>query len=118
MAEPTSTSVAGGLLMGLGVASALPIDGLALFGALLGAWIATSTRHDFKAWQRLVALILPTCVGYVASDAALALVPWLTTRPVSALVCALVVIPLCLKALAWVDTIDFGELVRRIRGGS
>lgn len=104
--------------MGLGVASALPIDGLALFGALLGAWLATSTKHDFKAWQRVVALILPTCVGYITSDAALTQVPWLTTRPFSALVCACLVIPLCLKALAWVDKIDFGELLSRLRGGS
>ncbi|WP_404936625.1 hypothetical protein [Pseudomonas aeruginosa] len=57
-------------------------------------------RHeqDLKAWSRLLSLILPTCVGYLFADVALARVPWLTNLAFSAFVCALVVIPLSLKA--------------------
>ncbi|WP_353799897.1 hypothetical protein [Pseudomonas aeruginosa] len=43
--------------------------------------------------------------------------PWLTNLAFSAFVCALVVIPLSLKAVAWVDKVDFDDLWRRIRGG-
>lgn len=117
MADPTTTA-AGGLLMGLGLGATLHVDGYVLFGALLGAWMATSSRHDFKVWTRMFALILPTCVGYLSAGPALAQFPWLTTREFAALVCAVVVIPLILKAAAWLDKLDFGEILRRIRGGS
>ncbi|MCS8937174.1 phage holin family protein [Pseudomonas aeruginosa] len=116
MADLTTTATAGAI-MGLGLGVTLPVDGGMLFGALLGAWLATGTKQDLKAWSRLLSLILPTCVGYLFADVALARVPWLTNQAFSAFVCALVVIPLSLKAVAWVDKVDFDDLWRRIRGG-
>jgi hypothetical protein len=42
------------LYVGLGLAALVPpIDGDALFGALLGGWLVTTTQHELKAWQRL-----------------------------------------------------------------
>ncbi|AYW69176.1 putative holin [Pseudomonas aeruginosa] len=116
MADLTTTATAGAI-MGLGLGVTLPVDGGMLFGALLGAWLATGTKQDLKAWSRLLSLILPTCVGYLFADVALARVPWLTNLAFSAFVCALVVIPLSLKAVAWVDKVDFDDLWHRIRGG-
>ncbi len=92
MADLTTTATAGAI-MGLGLGVTLPVDGGMLFGALLGAWLATGTKQDLKAWSRLLSLILPTCVGYLFADVALARVPWLTNLAFSAFVCALVVIP-------------------------
>ncbi|WP_353799899.1 hypothetical protein [Pseudomonas aeruginosa] len=63
MADLTTTATAGAI-MGLGLGVTLPVDGGMLFGALLGAWLATGTKQDLKAWSRLLSLILPTCVGY------------------------------------------------------
>ncbi|NYU52265.1 hypothetical protein H0B49_35105, partial [Pseudomonas aeruginosa] len=83
-------------IMGLGLGVTLPVDGGMLFGALLGAWLATGTKQDLKAWSRLLSLILPTCVGYLFADVALARVPWLTNLAFSAFACALVVLPLSL----------------------
>ncbi|KAF1072706.1 MAG: hypothetical protein GAK45_00141 [Pseudomonas citronellolis] len=103
--------------MGLGLGATIPIDGGVLFGALLGAWLATGTKRDLKAWQRLLALVLPTGVGYLASGPALSAVPLLTTREFSAVLCAALVIPLILKAMEWVDRVDFGELIDKLRGG-
>ena len=42
-----------GILMGLGIATMPSIDGEVLFGASLGAWLVTTTRTNFKAWQRI-----------------------------------------------------------------
>ena len=115
MADLTTTATAGAI-MGLGLGVTLPVDGGMLFGALLGAWLATGTKQDLKAWSRLLSLILPTCVGYLFADVALARVPWLTN-----LAFCLRLRPgghsLSLKAVAWVDKVDFDDLWRRIRGG-
>ncbi|WP_238328761.1 hypothetical protein [Pseudomonas aeruginosa] len=70
MADLTTTATAGAI-MGLGLGVTLPVDGGMLFGALLGAWLATGTKQDLKAWSRLLSLILPTCVGYLFADVAL-----------------------------------------------
>ncbi len=53
MADLTTTATAGAI-MGLGLGVTLPVDGGMLFGALLGAWLATGTKQDLKAWSRLL----------------------------------------------------------------
>ena len=117
MADPTSSTITG-LLMGLGLASAVPIiDGDALFGAVLGAWLVTSTKHDLKAWQRIGSLMLSSGVGYLFAPTALRLAPVLTSGG-AALACALVVIPLSIKSMLWIEKADLLEILRRLRGGS
>ena len=115
MAEPTSGTITG-LLMGLGLATAVPmIDGEALFGAILGAWLVTSIKRDLKAWQRIGSLLLSAGVGYLFAPVALKLAPIINSG-VAAFACALVVIPISIKTMVWVEQADLFEIVRRIRG--
>jgi len=117
MADPTSSSITG-LLMGLGLATAVPqIDGEALFGALLGAWLVTSIKRDLKAWQRLGSLLLSAGVGYLFAPVALKIAPVINSGG-AAFACALVVIPISIKAMLWVEQADLFDILRRIRGGS
>ncbi|GLO54768.1 putative holin [Pseudomonas sp. BJa5] len=117
MADPTSSSITG-LLMGLGLATAVPqIDGEALFGALLGAWLVTSIKRDLKAWQRLGSLLLSAGVGYLFAPVALKIAPIINSGG-AAFACALVVIPISIKAMLWVEQADLFDILRRIRGGS
>lgn len=117
MADPTSSAVAG-LLMGLGLATAAPIiDGEALFGALLGAWLVTSTKHDLKVWQRLGSLFLSAGVGYLFAPMALQAVPFIT-RGGGAFFSALLVIPISIKLMVWIEKADIWDIWRRFRGGS
>ena len=117
MADPTS-GVISGLLMGLGLATAVPlIDGNALFGAVLGAWLVTSMKHDLKAWQRVGSLLLSGGVGYLFAPVALLVVPFITSGG-AAFSCALVVIPISIKAMVWVEQADFWDIIRRLRGGN
>lgn len=117
MADPTSSSITG-LLMGLGLATAVPlIDGEALFGAILGAWLVTSIKRDLKAWQRLGSLLLSAGVGYLFAPVALKLAPFINSGG-AAFASALVVIPISIKAMLWVEQADLFEILRRIRGGS
>ena len=98
MADPTS-SVVSGLLIGLGLASVTPvIDDGALFGAILGAWLVTSTKRDLKVWQRLGSLFLSAGVGYLFAPMALQAIPFITSGG-SAFLCALVVIPISIKLM-------------------
>lgn len=105
-----------GLLLGMSVAASLPsVDGEALFGAALGAWLATTTRSNFKAWQRIGSLLLSAGVGYLFTPVALPLVPFLTGG-VAAFLCALIVIPISIKIMLWVDGAGITEIIRHLRG--
>ncbi|RMT70246.1 hypothetical protein ALP29_03494 [Pseudomonas syringae pv. avii] len=117
MADPTS-SAATGMLMGLGLGVTLPIiDGEALFGAILGAWLVTSLKKNLKVWQRLGSLIISAGVGYLFAPIALPFASFLTIGG-AAFGCALVIIPISIKAVVWVEEADIWEIWRRIRGGS
>ena len=115
MADPTASAVSG-LLMGLGVAALPIIDGEALFGAILGAWLVTSTKQDLKVWQRLTSLCLSAGVGYLFSPMAAQLSPMITSGS-AAFACALVIIPISIKAMLWVEKADLWDILRRIKGG-
>jgi hypothetical protein len=114
MADSTYNSISG-LLLGLGIGTLPLIDGEALFGAALGAWLVTTTRVNFKAWQRIGSLLLSAGVGYLFTPVALPLVPSLTGG-VTAFLCALIVIPVSIKLMQWIDGAGIGEIIRHLRG--
>jgi hypothetical protein len=114
LTDSTYNSV-GGLLLGLGIATLPAIDGEVLFGASLGAWLVTTTRTNFKAWQRIGSWLLSAGVGYLFTPVALPLTPFLTAG-VTAFLCALVVIPISIKLMQWIDGAALGEIVRHLRG--
>jgi len=103
------------LLLGLGIATVPVIDGEALFGAALGAWLVTATRANFKAWQRCGSWVLSACVGYLFTPVALPLVPFLTAG-VTAFLCALIVIPISIKLMLWIDGAAIDEIIKFLRG--
>ena len=110
-------------------ASGLPgIDLHALFGAMLGAWLVSSSRRRLrqwgmlsnddrlKVWQRTVALLLAGGVGYLFTPFVLSLVPSLSSG-VAAFVAAVVVIPVSIKVMHWLDHADLRDIVQRWRQG-
>lgn len=116
MAEPT-TSTFVTLLAAVGLVSLAPqIDGEALFGAVLGAWLVTSTKKDLKVWQVLGSLLLSCGVGYLFAPMALRLAPVLTSGG-GAFACALLIIPLSIKAMVWIEHTSLWDVISRIRGG-
>ncbi len=104
--------------LSLGLASYIAaFDGGALFGALLGAWLVASTRRRLKGWQRLGSLMLSAGVGYLFTPLVLLLAPFLSSG-VAAFVAALVVIPISIKVMVWVDAADLRDIFQRFRRGS
>ncbi len=91
------------------------IDRDALFGASLGAWVVTSARRTLKGWQHLGSFLLSACVGYLFTPVAL---PHLTglSVGVTAFICALVVIPISIKLMIWVNSTDIVDVLRRLKG--
>ena len=91
------------------------IDRDTAFGAALGAWVVTSARRTLKGWQHLGSFLLSACVGYLFTPVAL---PHMTglSAGVTAFICALVVIPISIKLMIWVNTADITEVIRRFRG--
>lgn len=114
MADPTSSTLTG-LIFGLGLAVVPAIDGEALFGALLGAWLVASTKQNLKVWQRMGSLLLSAGVGYLFAPMALRMAPFLTSGG-AAFGCALVVIPISIKAMVWVEKSNLWDIVRRFKG--
>lgn len=114
MTDSVSNNI-GGLLLGLGIGTLPAIDGEALFGAALGAWLVTTTRANFKAWQRMGSLLLSAGVGYLFTPVALPMAPFLT-EGVTAFLCALVVIPISIKLMQWIDGAGIGDIIRHLRG--
>ncbi|KQN52947.1 hypothetical protein ASE98_20320 [Pseudomonas sp. Leaf48] len=104
-----------GLLLGLGIATLPSIDGEVLFGASLGAWLVTTTRSNFKAWQRIGSWLMSASVGYLFTPVAQPLAPFLTAG-VTAFLCALVVIPISIKLMQWMDGAALGDIIRHLRG--
>ncbi|MDE1164783.1 MAG: putative holin [Pseudomonas sp.] len=116
MADPASSSLTG-ILVYLGLASILPlIDGDALIGSVLGAWLVTSTKQNFKPWQRLASLVMSAAVGDLFAPLLVSVAPLLTSG-VAAFIGALVVIPLSIKAMVWVDHAELADLLARFKGG-
>ncbi|MGO4313808.1 putative holin [Pseudomonas sp. KB_15] len=104
-----------GLMLGMGIASLPVVNGEVLFGAMLGAWLVTTARNNFKTWQRIGSLLLSAGVGYLFTPVVHPLAPFLT-EGVTAFFCALIVIPISLKLMQWIDGAGIGEIIRHLRG--
>lgn len=106
------------------------IDSEMLFGALLGACLAYNSRKRLKAWlvehssrslkftgwQRFCALTLCVGVGYLFAPLILALAPFLSAG-VAAFVASVVVIPISLKVMLWLDHMQLNDLIEKWRKG-
>lgn len=102
-------------------------DGQALAGAILGAllvssskgkaWVTIRTRRKLSLQQRLLTLLLSAGVGYLFMPLLLSLVPFVSTG-VAAFVAAVVVIPISVKVMLWLENADLKEIVQRWRRGS
>ncbi|MBA1324599.1 hypothetical protein G7018_23205 [Pseudomonas plecoglossicida] len=102
-------------------------DGQALAGALLGAclvstskgkaWVTIRARHKLSVRQRLMTLSLSAGVGYLFSPLVLSVVPFASTG-VAAFIAAVVVIPISVKVMLWLENADLKEIVQRWRRGA
>ncbi|MFV3288290.1 hypothetical protein ACNFBR_06085 [Pseudomonas sp. NY11955] len=100
----------------------LSVDGKVLFAALLGALLVSAARDRLitNATRRLtqgkkVLLVFVTVgVGHLFEPLVSSLLP-LLTRGMAAFVAAVVVIPISLKVMVFVDTLDPRELLQRWR---
>lgn len=97
-------------------------EGLALFGALLGTLLVNAVRDRFitvsrkrlSGGKQLLLVFLTLGVGYLFEPLLLSLAPMLS-RGMAAFAAAVVVIPITLKVLVWLDSVDLRELVQRWR---
>ena len=100
----------------------LGMDGNVLFAALLGALLVsaardrliTNTTRRLTLGKRLLLVFVTVGVGHLFEPLVSSLVP-LLTRGMAAFVAAVVVIPISLKVMVWLDTLDLRELIQRWR---
>ena len=96
----------------------LGVDGDVLFAALLGALLVSAARDRLitSEARRLTLLLLfvTVGVGHLFEPLVSSLVP-LLSRGMAAFVAAVVVIPISLKVMVWLDTLDPRELIQRWR---
>lgn len=98
------------------VPALLPLfDGDALFGALLGGWLVTTTQQDLGVWQRLTSLLLSAGVGYLFTPVAQPLLPVLSNGA-AAFFCAMLVIPVSIKIMHWTHAADLQDIIHKLRG--
>ncbi|WP_371365471.1 putative holin [Pseudomonas sp. QL9] len=112
MPDITLTSTA----LGQGVATALSVDGAALFGAILGAWLVASVKRDLKPWQRIGSMTLSTGMGYLFAEVMQKAFPILGSGPAAALG-AVVIVPIGIKLMVWVEKSSLFDILGRVRGG-
>ena len=121
-ADPEATPVVHGMV------DHAEFDGNALFGAILGAWLisssrrrlrawlVTNSRQQLKLWQQVGSLFLAAGVGYLFTPLMLSLAPFLSSG-VAAFVAAVVVIPISIKVMLWLDAADLKDIFQRWRRG-
>ncbi|WGV21080.1 MULTISPECIES: hypothetical protein [unclassified Pseudomonas] len=100
----------------------LGVDGNVLFAALLGALLVsaardrliTNTARRLTLGKKLLLVFVTVGVGHLFEPLVSSLVP-LLSRGMAAFVAAVVVIPISLKVMVWLDTLDPRELIQRWR---
>ncbi|HDS1819238.1 hypothetical protein D3C81_835350 [compost metagenome] len=100
----------------------LGMDGRVLYGALLGALLVSAARdrlitnasRRLTVSKKLLLVCVTVGVGHLFEPLLSSLAPMLT-RGMAAFVAAVVVIPISLKVLVWLDTLDPREIIQRWR---
>nr|WP_314489998.1 hypothetical protein [uncultured Pseudomonas sp.] len=104
----------------------LDVDPRVVFGATLGALLVSLARGRMKVWlmlgagsrrsvrKSLVLMVLSTGVGCLFEPLIQGLAPMLSSG-MAAFSAAVVVIPISLKIMVWLDGLDLHELLQRIR---
>ena len=100
----------------------LGVDGSVLFAALLGALLVSAARdrlitnatRRLTLGKKLLLVFVTVGVGHLFEPLVSSLAP-LLTRGMAAFVAAVVVIPISLKVMVWLDTLDPRELIQRWR---
>ncbi|MPT01092.1 MAG: hypothetical protein E2581_21715 [Pseudomonas sp.] len=100
----------------------LNTEGRALFGALLGALLVSAardrliivSRKRLSTRKQMLLVFLTLGVGYLFEPLLHSLVPMLS-RGMAVFVAAVVVIPISLKVMVWLDSVDLRELLQRWR---
>jgi hypothetical protein len=100
----------------------LASEGRVLLGAFLGALLVSDARDQMDIVSRnrlsvrnqLILVFLTMGVGYLFEPLLQSLAPMLS-RGMAAFVAAVVVIPITLKVLVWLDVMDPRELLQRWR---
>ncbi|EKT4463305.1 hypothetical protein QEL84_004120 [Pseudomonas putida] len=108
--------------LALGLIELLSVDGSVLFAALLGALLVgaardrliTSATSRLTLSKKLLLVFVTVGVGHLFEPLVSSLAP-LLTRGMAAFVAAVVVIPISLKVMVWLDTLDPRELMQRWR---
>ncbi|MGO2878501.1 MAG: putative holin [Halomonas sp.] len=117
MAEPaTSAAAATMTATGIGLAALLPwINASSLMGAALGAGLVAYSKNDLRAWQRIGALLFSALCGYLMSPEIVAQTP-VTHDGTGGFIGALVIVPLSLKLIKYVDKFDLSTWLDRRKG--
>ncbi len=105
-----------------GVMELLDRDGNVLFSALLGALLVSAARdrlitnnaRRLTLGKKLLLVFVTVGIGHLFEPLVSSLAP-LLTRGMAAFVAAVVVIPISLKVMVLVDTLDPRELLQRWR---
>ncbi|MBA6118790.1 hypothetical protein JET76_26980 [Pseudomonas putida] len=105
-----------------GITEWLGSDGRVLFGALLGALLVSAardrliivSRKRLSFGKQVLLVFLTLGVGYLFEPLLQTLAPMLS-RGMAAFVAAVVVIPISLKVMVWLDSVDVREILQRWR---
>lgn len=108
--------------LALALVELLGVDGNVLFAALLGALLVsaardrliTNTAKRLTLGKKLLLVFVTVGVGHLFEPLVTSLLP-LLSRGMVAFVAAVVVIPISLKVMVWLDTLDPREIIQRWR---
>ena len=108
--------------LALALVELLGVDGNVLFAALLGALLVSAARdrlitnkaRRLTLGKKLLLVFVTVGVGHLFEPLVSSLVP-LLSRGMAGFVAAVVVIPISLKVMVWLDTLDPRELIQRWR---
>ncbi|MFS0826806.1 hypothetical protein [Pseudomonas phoenicis] len=104
----------------------LDVDPRVVFGAALGALLVSLARGRMKVWlmlgagsrrsvrKSLVLMVLSAGVGCLFEPLIQGFAPMLSSG-MAAFSAAVVVIPISLKVMVWLDGLDLHELLQRLR---